>query len=81
MLRVPRAHRAGDPNMLEGQEHFPKGGGPEQRLPGCIGADWVLFSGVVAIVPMEPSMTRNCYAELRSTLRSPASLQHICLFH
>lgn len=51
---MPRVHRVGDPNMLEGQGYFPKGGGPERGLPGCLGADWVLFSGVVAIVPMEP---------------------------
>ena len=30
--------------MLEGQGYFPKGGGPERGLPGCLGAAWVLFS-------------------------------------
>lgn len=46
--------RSAASDMLEGQGHFPKGGGPEQGLPGCLGADCVLLSGVVAIVPMKP---------------------------
>lgn len=45
-----RAHKGGVLNMLEGQGHFPKGGGPEQSLPRYIEAGWVRCSGVVVSV-------------------------------
>lgn len=55
--------------MLEGQGHFSKGGGPEPGLPGCIGAGWVHFSGVVGVCCTNGNMNKNCCAEQRHTFK------------